>query len=405
RGLAVVVGTGRATEIGRISGMLSEVATASTPLQRQLAHFARWLTAVIAVMSVLTWLFGVLVRDYAAAEMFMAAVGLAVSAIPEALPAIVTITLAVGVRRMAGRNAIIRRLPAVETLGSVTVICSDKTGTLTRNEMSVRTVVLGSGRVLSVSGAGYGPAGAFRAGDTVREPGSEPGLVELCRAGALCNESSVHEKEGRWELSGDPTEGALLSLAMKAGMDPSREQAAWTRIDIIPFESEHRLMATLHADPEGGAQHVFVKGAPEVVLSRCATQRDGTGSRPIRSFDWGDQVRAISEAGQRTLAIATRRREPGTPLGFDDLEGLELLGIVGIADPPREEAVDALRRCASAGVRVKMGAGDHAGTAVAMARQMGIGDGVRALTGRDLDGLDGDAFVEAAETTDVFARV
>ena len=404
RGRAVVVGTGGATEVGRISGMLEEVVAGATPLQLQLAQFARWLTLAIGILSALTWLFGVLVRKYPAADMFMAAVGLAVSAIPEALPAIVTITLAVGVRRMAGRNAIIRRLPAVETLGSVTVICSDKTGTLTRNEMSVRAVALGGGRVLAVSGAGYGRAGAFRRGDSAVDPGAEPGLRELCLAAVLCNESSVHEVDGRWELSGDPTEGALLSLAMKAGLDIAAARAAWRRVNIIPFESEHRLMATLHADA-GGKLMLFVKGAPEVVLARCTRERQGEGSAPIRPDEWRERVCEMSEAGQRTLAIAARTGSQGETLGFEDLAGLELLGMVGIADPPREEALDALRRCASAGIQVKMVTGDHAGTAAAIARQMGIGDGEGALTGRDLERLQEDAFTRAAESTSVFARV
>ncbi|MDH3561466.1 MAG: HAD-IC family P-type ATPase, partial [Gammaproteobacteria bacterium] len=250
QGTGMVVATGVHTEIGRISAMLAHVETLTTPLLRQMGQFARWLTGAIMAIAAATFAFGVLARDYSSAEMFLAAVGLAVAAIPEGLPAIMTITLAIGVQRMALRSAIIRRLPAVETLGSVSVICSDKTGTLTRNEMTVKSVATTTG-LFEVGGVGYDPHGGFQLDGSEIQVGAFPILSELTRASLLCNDAALHEREDEWVLHGDPTEGALLTLGLKAGLDPSFEQAAWPRTDVIPFESEHRFMATLHHDHAG----------------------------------------------------------------------------------------------------------------------------------------------------------
>ena len=401
----VVVATGEATEIGRISALLRRVERLTTPLLRQMTQFGRWLTAAILLLAGATFAFGTMVRDYSAADMFLAAVGLAVAAIPEGLPAIMTITLAIGVQRMARRNAIIRLLPAVETLGQVTVICTDKTGTLTRNEMTVQTVVTADGR-FEVSGAGYDPHGRFRAGGAEIEPAQHPALLELCRAGLLCNDSEVEEHADGWRVQGDPTEGALVVLAMKAGLDPAFEHREWPRRDVIPFESEHRFMATLHHD-RAGHSFVCVKGAPERLVEMCAYQRARGQDLPIDRGYWVAELERLAGDGQRTLALGFLAlgglREE---LGFADLEGsgMTLLGVVGMMDPPREEAMRAVAACRSAGVRVVMVTGDHAGTARAIGHRLGIGDGRGVMRGEEFARLEGEALRTAAASVDVFAR-
>lgn len=400
----VVTATGDHTEIGRISAMLAEVQTMETPLTRQMARFARGLTGAILALAAFTALFGILVHDYPLSEMFLAGVGLAVAAIPEGLPAIITITLAIGVQRMAARNAIIRRLPAVETLGSVTVICSDKTGTLTRNEMTVQSVATRH-RLYTVSGVGYDPHGGFASDDHDESPADHPVLQQLCLASVLCNDARLVEQNDQWRVEGDPMEGALLVLGRKAGLDPELLAEEIPRDDIIPFESEHRFMATLHHD-HAGRRTVYLKGAPEVIFSRCSHQSTEGGDTPFDPDYWLAEVEEIGRRGQRALAIALH----GAPaeqeaLRFDDVaDGLVMLGLVGIIDPPRTEAIDAVAQCRSAGIRVKMITGDHATTATAIATQMGIGDGRHALTSADLDQLDDDTFTSCAQEVDVFAR-
>ena len=400
----VVVATGARTEIGRISGMLREVEELATPLTRKMVVFARRLTVAILAGSAATFAFGVLARDYTAAEMFLAVVGLAVAAIPEGLPAIMTITLAVGVQRMARRNAIIRRLPAVETLGSVTVICSDKTGTLTRNEMTARSVVTADA-AYAVSGVGYAPHGGFAIDSRAVLPGERPDLVELARAGLLCNDASLSDHEGTWRLQGDPTEGALLTLAFKAGLETEFEQKSAPRTDAIPFESEHRFMATLHHDHAGHA-YAYVKGAPERVLGMCAFERREGRARALNVRAWHQRVEQLANEGQRVLALAIRPLEPAVrELSFSGVEeGLVLLGVVGIIDPPREEAIAAVARCRSAGIRVKMITGDHLATGRAVGRALGIGDGAKALGGSQIETMDEAALRHAARDVDVFAR-
>ncbi len=404
QGRGLVVGTADQTEIGRIGRMLASVESVSTPLLRQMARFGQGLTLAILALAAFALAFGMLVHGYGAAEMFLAAVGIAVAAIPEGLPAIMTITLAIGVQRMAARQAIIRRMPAVETLGAVTVICSDKTGTLTRNEMTVQRLVTAT-RVLDVEGSGYAPRGGFSSAGRELSLAEMPERVEIGRIALLCNDATLQEKDGEWHLQGDPTEGALLTLGHKAGLDPRFEAEALPRMDVIPFESEHRFMATLHHDHEG---HVlaFVKGAPEQLLAMCSQQRQADRDQPIDQAWWQDQIEAMARAGQRVLALAAVALPPGRKeLEFADVQGgLTLVALAGIMDPPREEAIRAVARCRDAGIRVKMITGDHGVTAQAISAAMGIGGNGRVLTGAQLEALDEEALRLAVRDTDVFAR-
>ncbi len=405
QGAGVVMATGDATEIGRISGMLAEVQELTTPLLRQLSGFGRWLSAAILALAAITFAFGILAHDFGAAEMFLAAVGLAVAAIPEGLPAIMTITLAIGVQRMARRNAIIRRLPAVETLGSVTVICSDKTGTLTRNEMTVQRVVTAE-RVFEVSGAGYAPRGGFVAHGAEVRAEEDADLTEVLRAGMGCNDGSLRQTEdGAWVIEGDPTEGALLTLGAKAGLEALTESERLPRLDTIPFESERRFMATLHHDHAGHAL-IYVKGAPEQVLEMCDRELVLGADRPLGREYWQQRIHEAAESGMRVLGLAFRAGEPGQrELACQDVEGgLTLLGLVGIIDPPRPEAIAAVARCRSAGIRVKMITGDHIVTARAVGAQLGIGVGEEPLSGVQLESMDDEVLESRARETDVFAR-
>ncbi|HID48824.1 MAG TPA: HAD family hydrolase, partial [Chromatiales bacterium] len=405
QGAGVVVATGVHTEIGRISTLVSEVEAVTTPLLRQMAQFGRWLTAAILAIAGITFAFGILVRDYAAAEMFLAAVSLAVAAIPEGLPAIMTITLAIGVQRMARRNAIIRRLPAVETLGAVTVIGSDKTGTLTRNEMTVRIIATSRGR-FELGGTGYDPHGAVLLGNREVPGEQREVLLEAVRAAVLCNDASLEQTNGDWVVHGDPTEGALLVAGRKAGLDIEVERKQYPRTDLIPFESEHRFMATLHHSHTGEA-FIFLKGAPERILGMCARQRTLDGDEPLDSRYWLERIEEMARQGQRVLAIAVKPVEYGqTELRFADVEnGLTLLGLFGLIDPPREEAIEAVRACKAAGIRVKMITGDHGATALAIARQLNLSNTGEVLTGEDLESMREDVLRSRVREVDVYARV
>lgn len=401
----VVVATGDETEIGRISGMLREVSTLTTPLIRQMDRFAKWLTLAIGIVASATLVYGVVLQDYSLDEMFLAAVGLAVAGIPEGLPAIMTITLAIGVQRMARKRAIIRRLPAVETLGSVTVICSDKTGTLTRNEMTVQSVATAAA-TCEVSGAGYAPHGTFSLEGSDILVGDFPLLTELARAAMLCNDASLSDAQGQWSIQGDPTEGALVTLGMKAGLDHGSIHLQFPRTDAIPFESQHRFMATLHHD-HAGHSFILLKGAPEQVLAKCHRQRTRGDDEALDVAYWEGCMERMATRGQRLLAIASKPAATGQlSLSFSDVEdGLVLIGLVGIIDPPREEATAAVRVCQSAGIRVKMITGDHAITARAIGAEMGIGDGVSVINGTEIDTYNEAQLRDAVQRCDVFARV
>ena len=401
----VVVATGAMTEIGRISGMLSTVEALTTPLVKQMNVFARWLTVLILLIAAILLTFGYFVRHYPFTEIFMVVVGLSVAAIPEGLPAVLTITLAIGVHAMARRNAIVRRLPAIETLGSVSVICTDKTGTLTRNEMSVASVATFAA-TYAVQDAGYAPVGEISLTGRTIHLDQHSLLPELGRASALCSDATLREHEGDWTVEGDPMEGALLALAGKTGVDWRDERSAWTRTDTIPFDAKHRFMATLHHDHEGHS-FVFVKGAPERIISMCREQRSATGAaQPLDEAFWHETAERIASQGQRVLALASRPVLPEhTVLEHADVEGsLTLLGLVGLIDPPRAEAIAAVGECHAAGIRVKMITGDHAGTAKAIGRQVGLKNAEKVLTGVDLDAMDEAALYASVLETDVFAR-
>jgi magnesium-transporting ATPase (P-type) len=401
----VVAATGADSQIGRISGMLSEVRTLTTPLVAQMDSFARWLTVFILIVAATLLVYGHFLGHLPFSELFMAVVGLTVAAIPEGLPAVLTITLAVGVQAMAQRNAIVRRLPAIETLGSVSVICSDKTGTLTRNEMMAATLASAE-HVYSVGGNGYAPEGAVRWREADARPGEHRILVEFARAAALCNDAALHASQGGWRVEGDPMEGALRALAGKISGDGAESFREWSRTDTIPFDAVYRYMAVLHHDHRGHAL-VHVKGAPEAVLALCADQRKADGStEPLNEAYWHRMVEELAAGGQRVIAVAVRAvPQDHTILNTADLEGqLTFTGLIGLIDPPRPEAVAAVAECHAAGIRVKMITGDHASTARAIAALVGLQNHERVLTGADLEAMDDAALAAVAVETDVFAR-
>lgn len=405
QGQGVVVATGARSEIGRIGLLVETVEPRVTPLMREFSRFARLLTLCILGLAAATMGFGVLVHGFPADEMFLAAVSIAVAAIPEGLPAIITIMLAIAVERMARRNAIVRRLPAVETLGAVSVICSDKTGTFTKNEMMVDGLAVASG-LYEVTGSGYEPHGEFRKNGESVEAEDDPRLVGLLRAGILCNDASLELRNGSWLAHGDPMEAALLVLAVKAGFDIEFTRRTWPRVDEIPFDSRYRFMATLHHDHEGHGV-VFVKGAPERLLHMCVAEEAPDGDwRPLDPDLWNRRMEQLASRGGRVLALAARRLEPGrSSLHFADVEsGLVLLGLVSLVDPPRPDAILAVARCREAGIRVKMVTGDHAVTARAIAERLGLDNTTEVLTGGDLDRMSEDELAVKAEEVDIFAR-
>ena len=399
QGRGVVVATGAATELGQISTMLSRVESLSTPLLEKMAQLGKVLTVVICLLAVLIFTAGVWLTDLLWEDVFMVAVGVAVAAIPEGLPAIVTISLAIGVQRMAGRNAIVRRLPAVETLGSVSVICTDKTGTLTRNEMTVQRVLTGE-HLFEVGGVGYGPEGGIHLDGQRIDPREYAVLGELALAGLLCNDARVHDEGDGWHLHGDPTEGSLFTLAMKTGLAHAEEMARAPRLDLIPFAAEYRFMASLHAGV------VYLKGAPEAVFERCNRVRSLNGDQALHLAFWEARNAELAGQGLRVLALASASVPPGHALDLDQLgHDFVLLGLVGIIDPPRSEVEEALANCRRAGIRVKMITGDHAITACAIGRKLGLGaPGFNTLTGAQIEVMSDDALRDAVHEVDIFAR-
>ena len=403
RATGVVVATGAETELGRINQMLSAVNTLETPLLRQIKEFGHTIAKVIGIVSVLVFAYGRWVRNLPFVEAFQAVVGIAVSVIPEGLPALITITLAIGVQRMAQRNAIIRRLPAVETLGSISRICSDKTGTLTLMEMMVASVVT-SESSYRVTGEGYA-----NEGEVLRESGSagqDSALRQMAQVSVHCNDAELRKVDGAWKVEGDPTEAALYPFAAKLGVDRHAEKHGLPRIDAIPFESEHKFMATLHAASDGG-QVLFVKGAPEVILEHCTLQATDGGPVPLQRQNWTEASDRLAARGERVLALAWLPR-PGLQVGSlgpaDLPKQLVLIGLVGLMDPPRKEAIEAVTECRNGGIRVTMITGDHKITAAAIAKMLGIGDGKTAVAGAEIEQMNDSALQERVRDVDVFAR-
>ena len=404
RGKAAIVATGMETEFGKIAKMLQGVKQTRTPLQENLDRLGRTLAVValaivILIVALGLWRMDPNKPDYLGLLLF--GVALAVAVVPEALPAVVTVSLAIGVQRLIKRNALIRRLPAVETLGSTSVICSDKTGTLTKDEMTVRQIYADGGAI-DVSGAGYEPQGEFsRDGKKVDLP---PHVRELLQAGVLASDARLeHDKEtNRWQIKGDPTEGALLTAAGKAGLDKGKLESEFPRVDEIPFSSETKRMTTFHK--RNGGVIAFAKGAPEVLLDSCAKLRTADGQADLtddRRQAVLDAAAKMAEHALRVLALATKER--ATRESADD--ELTLLGLVGMIDPPRPEAREAVKKCEAAGIKVVMITGDHPQTAKAVARDLGIAKTGRVVTGGELDGISDEAFPREVETIEVYARV
>jgi Ca2+-transporting ATPase len=414
QGKGIVTAIGNHTEVGRISELIASADELATPLTNKINHFSQILLYAILALTGITVAVG-LFRGQPLFDMFMAAVALAVGAIPEGLPAAVTITLAIGVSRMAKQRAIVRKLPAVETLGSTTVICSDKTGTLTENQMTVQEIMAG-GVLYEVSGAGYNPyAGKILKGGNSFDPVDFPVLNDCLRAGVLCNDSILLNKDKEWQIEGDPTEGALFVSAIKAGVNLAELKDLFPRIDTLPFESEHQYMATLHKSEASNSRQIYVKGGVEAILARCSFSLDAVGS--IIELDAETilhQAEQMATKGLRVLAFAGKEvagkvdRITHAEVRAD----LVFFGLMAMIDPPRAEAVQAVRVCQAAGIQVKMITGDHAATAAAIAGQIGLNSLTkdkegrpRVLTGSDIAALSDQQLIEAAETTAVFARV
>ncbi|WP_299361736.1 cation-translocating P-type ATPase [uncultured Paracoccus sp.] len=410
-GTAVVTATGMQTQMGQIAGLLDKASDEATPLQRELDRVGRRLGLIvigIAVVIVAAIALTTEVRGLSGLfDILILGVALAVAAVPEGLPAIVTAVLALGVQRMARRNAIVRQLAAVETLGSADVICSDKTGTLTRNEMTVRRVVTASGTML-LAGNGYDPDGrvTLQGGDDdLLRADAERVLI----AASLASNATLVDRDGVWTIQGDPTEGALIAAAGKAGLDPDRLAARYPRVDEIPFSSERKLMSTVHDDAEGdGARRLFTKGAPDMLLDRCGHELVAGRPTPLTE-DRRAEIRQASEtlaAGAlRTLAVAERRLPPDGPADETREHDMVLLGLIGMIDPPRSEAADAVARARAAGIRPIMITGDHPATALVIARELGIDQDDEAITGTRIESMSDEALDAAVRDVSVYARV
>ena len=405
QGLGVVVATGTHTEMGHIGALIGGVQTLETPLLTQINQFGRRFTLLAMVGAVLLFIFAVWARAYAWSDALMVVVAVAVGIVPESLPAVITITLAIGVQRMAARHAIVRRLPAVETLGATTVICSDKTGTLTRNEMTACRIVTDDG-CLRVQGNGYAPVGMLELPEGMAS--LPPHAHQLVLTALLCNDAQLHAPgtaATAWRVDGDPMEGALLVLALKAGLSPEALRSSHQRQDEVPFDAAHRFMATLHGQADGSAQ-LLVKGAPERLLELSSHQLDAQGlPQPLNLPHWQTAIGAAANAGERVLGFAMRTL-PALPAALHprDVQGLVFIGLVGFIDPPRNEAIAAVADCRSAGIAVKMITGDHAATALAIARQLGMAEQPKALTGQDVDQASDETLRTLVREASVFAR-
>jgi magnesium-transporting ATPase (P-type) len=402
-GTGVVVATGQNTEIGKIQTMISQVEGVDTPLTRSLDTLGKKLAVVILLMALVMIVIGRVIHGFDSSKLVSAAIGFAVAAVPEGLPALVTITLALGVQQMARRRAITRKLPSVETLGAVTTICSDKTGTLTKNEMTARMVRTSDAR-FDVTGLGYAPVGEVTLGGDAVTVADRADLARLVEDMTICNDATVVEDGSQWRLVGEPTEGALSVLGPKARFVTE----GWRRVAVVPFDPAYKYMGVLARDPHG-VLHVLVKGAPDRILERCSLQTGPNGeAEPLDLAFWESQIDEIGASGMRVLAAAHASPDAGAfTLSHADLDdGLELAGLVGIVDPPRPEAIDAIAVCGTAGVRVKMITGDHAGTALAIGQEMGIvaTPNSPVLTGPELESMSSEALRAVVQDVDVYAR-
>lgn len=400
-GIGVVVAIGKDTEIGKINQMLSEVNQITTPLLKQTSKFSKTISIAIVLIAVLVYIFGYFFRDYESGELPMSVIGLAVAAIPEGLPAILSIILAIGVQNMAKRNAIVRNLPSVETLGSVSVICSDKTGTLTKNEMTVKSLVTAE-TDYRITGTGYAPEGQLCEGSQeVDIHGDESVLRRLIYSFYYCNDAELRENDGNWAINGDPTEGALITLYEKADIKAEDME----RISTIPFDSEYKYMAVM-ADMGEDNRIIFIKGAPDRMLEMACCEDHKDGRHALNREFWEEKIATIARKGQRMIGAAYKKVDSNTTqITHEDVQDdIVMLGIAGIIDPPRPEAIDAIQACHGAGITVKMITGDHADTAKAIGKEMGIGDGEKALQGKDLEKMSDKDFEQVVEEYDIFAR-
>ncbi|MDD3506582.1 MAG: HAD-IC family P-type ATPase, partial [Sulfurimonas sp.] len=401
----VVTATANNTELGRISGMISSVEVLKTPLIEQMDKFAKGLTLFLILFSVLIFIIGYFIKDFAFDELFMAIVGLFVSAIPEGLPAVLTITLAVGVRAMAKKHAIIRNLPAIETIGSVSVICSDKTGTLTQNEMMVGSIV-SSKSIFRVEGTGYEPIGDIYLKDKLIDANKNELLKFLAKTSLLCSDALISKEEESWKIEGSPTEAALVTFAHKIGFDADEVRASYKREDMIPFDARHKFMATLNHSHQGRFL-IVVKGAAEIIIEMCRFEFiDANNTQEIDSLYWQDMAKELASQGQRVLAVAYKNvSSDKVTLNFDDLQSdLVLISLFGLIDPPRPEAKVAIQECYNAYIDVKMITGDHLLTATTIGKSIGLKNCENALSGADIEKLSDEELGEIVLKTDIFAR-
>lgn len=400
-GKGIVVATGNNTQLGKINKMMSETKENTTPLIRKINSFGMMLSVIVVGASALLFLYGYLIRELSATVMFMSVIGIAVAAIPEGLPAIMTITLAIGVQRMARRNAIIRKLPSVETLGSVTVICSDKTGTLTKNEMTVVGIYTAENEY-EIDGSGYNPEGNIMLDGKEVSPEEDPVLMKMLYSAGLSNDSEILNTDGNWQVVGAPTEGALKVLVLKAIGGKLKDGAK--RIFTIPFNSDYKYMATLNEINE--ERYIFVNGAPEKILSLCKSQLSSERITEADYDAWHDKIKEGAALGRRMIGCAYKKiEEKQSTIDHADLqEGMVFLGVFGLIDPPREEAVAAVSQCTKAGIIVKMITGDHALTAMSIGKQLGIGDGSISMTGSEIESLSDEVLRQRVQDCHIFAR-
>ena len=406
RGKGIATGTGMQTEFGKIASMLQEVEEEETPLQKNLARVGKWIAyACLGIVAAIVALQLILATGHSFLEMFIWGVSLAVAAVPEALPAVVVISLSIGVQRMVKRHALVRRLAAVETLGSTTVICSDKTGTLTQDAMTVRQVYV-DGKLIDITGAGYEPKGEFRFEGRPLDISQNIPIQTLLRTGVLCNDTSLVSTNGTWDIKGDPTEGALVVLSAKVGLMREEANDRFPRIDEIPFSSERKKMTTIHNTPEGKV--AYSKGAPEIILDSCSYILMDSKEIPLTEQDRGGILSVATQmasAALRVLGMGYRRISTELGCKEDAEKDMVFVGLAGMIDPPREEAKGAIQLCNMAGIKSVMITGDHKITAIAVAKELGILKNGEALTGAELDKLSDSEFEKRVENIDVYARV